>query len=59
MTKYQTECSTKQIRHEMVEDHPNCRVELMDKCDEAPDKFGNCKKVSFLYIGAMPAESKG
>ena len=48
MTKYETKCSTKEIKFETVEDHPNCHVEMTDKCDESPDKFGSCKRVG-LY----------
>ena len=46
MTKYKTECTTKQIQHEVKEDYPRCKLEVTDKCDEHPDKFGNCKRVS-------------
>ena len=44
-TKYKTECTTTEISHEVKEDYPNCKLEMTDKCDEKPDKFGNCKRV--------------
>ena len=48
MTEYKTECKTTEIRHEVKEDYPNCKLEMTDKCKEKPDKFGHCKRVSIF-----------
>ena len=29
VTKYETECATEMINHEMTEDHPKCKVETV------------------------------
>ena len=44
-TKYKTECTTIELTHEVEEEYPNCKVEMVDDCKEKPDKFGNCKRV--------------
>ena len=42
--KYETECRTDHIEHEMVEDHPRCRVQMVERCPEGED-------ISFLQKG--------
>jgi len=39
LTKHETECNTEMVTHEMVEDHPNCKVEKIPKCGANPDKY--------------------
>lgn len=34
VTKYETMCTNKEVEYEMMEDHPRCRVELIEKCEE-------------------------
>ena len=38
-------CKTEHIKAETVEDHPVCRVEMVDNCDKSRDKFGACERV--------------
>ena len=49
-TKYKTECNTIELTHEVEEEYPNCKVEMVDDCKEKPDKFGNCKRVGSHLI---------
>lgn len=34
VTKYETMCTNKEVEYEMMEDHPRCRVELIEKCED-------------------------
>ncbi|CAB4065464.1 unnamed protein product [Lepeophtheirus salmonis] len=34
VTKYETECSTIRRMKKMIEDHPRCQIEHLNKCDE-------------------------
>lgn len=34
VTKYETQCTNEEVEYEMMEDHPRCRVELIEKCEE-------------------------
>lgn len=34
VTKYETMCTNHEVEYEMMEDHPRCRVELIEKCEE-------------------------
>ena len=43
--KHETVCKTEHIKAETVEDHPVCRVEMVDNCDKSRDKFGACERV--------------
>jgi len=39
VTKYETMCTNKEVEYEMMEDHPRCRVELIEKCEESKPKL--------------------
>ena len=39
VTKYETMCTNKEVEYEMMEDHPRCRVELVEKCEESKPKL--------------------
>ena len=43
--KHESVCNTVQVRHEMEEDHPVCKVEMVNTCSESRDKFDRCKHV--------------
>ena len=44
-TKHESVCNTVQVKHEMLEDHPVCHIERVDRCGDSPDKFGQCRSV--------------
>ncbi|XP_059095279.1 uncharacterized protein LOC131890027 isoform X1 [Tigriopus californicus] len=51
--KYDTECHTKMIKHEMMEDHPKCHVKMVEKCSPGPGDSG-CHKVPAMRCRIEP-----
>lgn len=42
VTKYETECHTEMVKHQMTEDHPKCRVQLVESCAKGGE---GCKRM--------------
>lgn len=43
MTKYETQCVNEEVTHNMTEDHPVCRVEMVTKCTKKEDDHDSSK----------------
>lgn len=57
VTKYETECTNKEVEYEMMEDHPRCRVEMIEKCKEEEEKEADDNELS-NFIDKMMMSGK-